>query len=569
MGQQIVYCGSCGTSLRQDDFEKGKALEVDAIPYCSKCIPASAASRLAARPGATRSSISSTKIRPVTGPPPGTRRALRGAGGTSTRWILAGAGALLALALLIALLSGGSPAPAPPPSSPPPPSTAAAEAWARLEGFAQAADPDAVLMKCEEAANALRGSAYELKLRALETRTRELKKVRDVERQLARSIEEARKFARSDARFDRPEEFRHLLNRLLAAPGGHTPEIRRILEVWEKELKDLAAAPPPAPPPRPAAGYALGAQGEVRDWLVLGPFPNAPDNGGLYQDRLHTDSAHLPAEGLAVGPVSWTRHSAPDGTVDFRKIPSVGAGDPTAPAVAFAACWLVVDAETKVKFRINADTGCRIRLNAEQIGNMPRDFEIGKDPETYVRTLLRGANLILVKVGTIGAPHRLRFRVTTTPSLTEPAPGVTVRLDPSAPRVVFRETFEGGPGRFRGASLRENALEITTKGSEVEKYTTSPVSAGTTLRFRYKAPAGLKTFCVISWSPGRKLNHWYHFQGLRTDEWTEVSVPLKEMKGGYGMDGPSIEGEVPSNLVFKFDGPSGLTLLIDDVEISE
>lgn len=571
MGRQIVYCGTCGCSLRQDDFDKGKAAEVDAIPYCSRCLPASAVAKLAARPE-TRTSISSTRIRPLTGPPPSTRRKAQG---TSIRpWVAGGAAALLVLAVLGVLLSGGSPpAAAPPAPSPAPPSTGAAEAWARLEGFAQSAEPDAVLLKCEEAANALRGSAYEPKLRALETRTRELKKAKDVERQLALSIEEARKFARADARFERPEEFRRLLDRLLAAPGAHQPEVRRIAETWEKELKEAAAAPPP-PPPAPAADFALGPQGEVRHWLVLGTFPNAPDQGGLYQESFRGEPRHAPADGLEVtrregGKLAWARHAAPDGTVDFRRIPSLGAGTSTSPAVAFAACWLVAENETKVKFRINADTGCRIRLNAEQIGNMPRDFELGKDPETYARTLLRGANLVVLKVGTIGGPHRLRFRVTTTPSLTDPAPGVTVRLAPPESRVLFRETFDAGVGRFTRGTFRENALEVTNKGVEVEKPATSPVNAATTLRFRYKAPAALKSFYILSWSFQRKVNHWYHFDGIRTGEWTTATVFLKDLKGGYRMDGPSLEGEVPSNLIFKFDGPADLSLLIDDVELSE
>ena len=584
MGHQIVYCATCGTSLRHDDFEKGKAVEVDSTPYCFACLPAPLAAKLAERRDATRSSISSTKIRPQTGPPPATRRKSQGGDRSSLLLAAAGAGALVvALVILVVLLSGGSPPPPvkPPPPAPAPLSTAAAESWARLEGFAQAAEPDAVLMKCEEAAKVLRGTPFEPRLRELEARMRAMKKSRDAERQLAQSIDDARKFASSDTRFDRPEEFRRLLDRLLATPGGHQAEIRRISDAWEKERKERAAAPPPPPPPPPsppppppapvpAAGLALGPQGEVRDWLVLGPFWNAPDHGGLYIDVLRKDETHVPAEGLEVlkkegGRVAWIRHSAPDGTLDFRRIFGAGAE----PAVAFAACWLIAANETKIKFRVNADTGCRLRENAAWIANMPLGFEFGKEPQTYTRTLVRGANFVLFKVGTIGGPHGLRFRVTTTASMTDAPPGVTVRLNTSEPRALFREPFEGGVGRFTGGAFRENALEVTNKGVQIENLTTSAIGPATTLRFRYKAPAALKTFYVVSWSMARKQNHWYHFHDIRGGEWATASVLLKELKGNFRMDGLAMEGEVPANLVFRFDGPDGLAFLIDDVEILE
>src|SRR5688572_13253731 len=111
MGQQIVYCGTCGTSLRHDDFEKGKAVEVDAIPYCRACLPAPLAEKLARRPEAARSSISSTRIRTLTGSPSGTRRKSAGEGRKSSLpYVLAGAGALV-LVLVIVFLSGGAPPP--------------------------------------------------------------------------------------------------------------------------------------------------------------------------------------------------------------------------------------------------------------------------------------------------------------------------------------------------------------------------------------------------------------------------------------------------------------------------
>lgn len=39
MGRQIVYCEGCGNSLREDDFDRGKARILDNRPFCTACRP--------------------------------------------------------------------------------------------------------------------------------------------------------------------------------------------------------------------------------------------------------------------------------------------------------------------------------------------------------------------------------------------------------------------------------------------------------------------------------------------------------------------------------------------------
>jgi hypothetical protein len=329
----------------------------------------------------------------------------------------------------------------------------------------------------------------------------------------------------------------------------------------------------------PAAGYALGPQGEICHWLLLGAFTNTPDQEQMYMDHLRPDSTHVPALGLEVnrkegGKVSWVSHSAPDGTVNFRQVAALGAGTSTAPAIAFAACWLVAENDMAIKFRVNADTGFRLRLDGEQIGNRPKGHEFGKDPETFSRTLTRGTHLIVVKVGTIGGPFGLKFRVTTTASMTERAPHVSVSLGTAPARVLLKETFESGAGLFAGGEVRDDggqkALEIRSQPVALSNFAFSRVGAGTTVRFRYKASPGIRSLTLNSWGSEHKLNHWYHVRDLKFGEWTPLTVPLKELKGGYNRDGPSLEGDQPANLIFQFDNPEGkLTLLIDDVEITE
>src|SRR5438105_1779673 len=40
MGKAIVYCQTCGNSLYEDDFDRGRASRIDNRPYCAACRPA-------------------------------------------------------------------------------------------------------------------------------------------------------------------------------------------------------------------------------------------------------------------------------------------------------------------------------------------------------------------------------------------------------------------------------------------------------------------------------------------------------------------------------------------------
>src|SRR6185295_3987987 len=72
MGKEIVYCGDCGKSLREDDFAKGKAQHLDHRPYCTGCKPLAAAP-----PSQIQTSSKLAAMKTSTGrhaPAPSTRR---------------------------------------------------------------------------------------------------------------------------------------------------------------------------------------------------------------------------------------------------------------------------------------------------------------------------------------------------------------------------------------------------------------------------------------------------------------------------------------------------------------
>lgn len=106
MGREIVYCEGCGLSLREVDFEKGRAREIDHRPWCATCRPPAAA---AAPP--SKSSI--PRILAASSSTP--RRAVPAASARSNLPVILGAagGGLLLVVIVAAAASSGRPRPSP------------------------------------------------------------------------------------------------------------------------------------------------------------------------------------------------------------------------------------------------------------------------------------------------------------------------------------------------------------------------------------------------------------------------------------------------------------------------
>ena len=122
MGRQIVYCEGCGNSLREDDFDRGKARLVDNRPFCTECRPfkegeepprRSSSGRVPAQPPMRKNA---TERVPVVNPPP--RRPSAGPAASSPIPIIAGVGGVALLVLIFAVTQSGSPPPPPPPEKP-------------------------------------------------------------------------------------------------------------------------------------------------------------------------------------------------------------------------------------------------------------------------------------------------------------------------------------------------------------------------------------------------------------------------------------------------------------------
>lgn len=621
MGRPIVYCGSCGKSLREEEFTKGRAHLLDNTPFCSTCRPLPAAATAA--PSA--SSSSSTSRSSWT---PATRRREASASGGQTSKTLAGGALLAALAVVVAigvtLHGGGTPSPAPRPADPTPaarvpeparaappraltPEEQSLAAIRNLEAFASAsADPEAILERCRETRAALTGSPHLSRVDAIESRAKEARTVLTRDRQIAMTLEGVQHLRDADPRFERREEVERLLRAAIAMAGPRKAEIEQVLEDYRRRCSDVLArrtdppsppppkeTPPPAPPevrpakpPPPAAPSRLGPydldDGAIRNWLVLGPFAARKDRQALYDhDLLKTEADHLPAAGQEVATrenrkVTWTPVTAAEGKVLFRTIESMGLGARTQePAIVFAACWLHAEKECPIKFRAAVDSGLMMWLDHKRVWNYPKGQGLSAKEEVLPATLTPGPHLVLLKVVTVGGEFGFRLRVTTPGG--ERVSGIRVwNQVPVAQKILFAENFNAGRGPFIGGETAAGgadgtlALAVPRSGSWIDGKLPQPSASTWTLRFKAKPLRELTQFEVLIWSGRPGVSYWYHIRGLKRDEWNPIEVKASQLNRDWHGKGQTFEGDTAQVLKFYFDDsvPDG-SVLIDDVEVSE
>src|SRR5262245_19128005 len=418
MGKEIVYCGDCGQSLREDDFTKGKAHHIDHRPFCTACKPLPASSPAPYETSSKLAALSkSSSSRVASAPAPSTRR--RPAQAESSRLPLMIAGGCIAAAIVLILIftlssSGPTPripeppAPAPavvgPPKAAPKPTPAApdvdkaAAALKELETLVSASSaPIAVLQRCDEIRPLLKGTPHEARLKAIEDRAREERRVQ----QLEASLEEVKRLRALDPGYERKEEIVRLLNATLTLSGSRRSEVEETLRAYQRDAQAYVPAataakqplpPNPSPSPIPSAsGQPLGpfdtdATGCVNHWLVIGPFPNRAHRDGLYDgDLLSPEAQHIPVAGKEVaardGPrPRWTPTVVTDGKVYFRKVLDP-APKPAAPGIAFAACWIEAEQDLEVKFKMYAEAGFIMFLDHQRARNQPGGHMFGEEED--------------------------------------------------------------------------------------------------------------------------------------------------------------------------------------------
>jgi hypothetical protein len=147
-------------------------------------------------------------------------------------------------------------------------------------------------------------------------------------------------------------------------------------------------------------------------------------------------------------------------------------------------------------------------------------------------------------------------------------PGRTALAEKLPEKVVYSETFDSGPGPFK-AEVQDGALALPPKGASAWNAWKTPVGETTTVRFRVKPLVDVEQITVMIWSDKLKDNGRFYVTGLKKGEWKDVRFKAIEVRQGWAMDGPSIDGSLLNNLTLNFEGAPEARVLVDDVEIRE
>jgi predicted esterase len=177
-----------------------------------------------------------------------------------------------------------------------------------------------------------------------------------------------------------------------------------LLLVWQAGPPTWSAAAPPGVPI-----HILGSDGFVRDWLILGQFPNpkeklaAPD-GGYATDYLTSLGGEAKAQlrpetRIALpepsGGMAQTRRAqtAPTGIFHFESV--FGKTD---YQVAYAFCYVRSDKDQKVTGYFGSNDDAKIWINGTLVHQFPEGRSCTPRQDTFTVQLNEGLNPLLVKI---------------------------------------------------------------------------------------------------------------------------------------------------------------------------
>jgi hypothetical protein len=406
---EIVYCGGCGKVLRGDDFTRGHAVMLDHRPWCAECKPPDKTPILSAAPSAEarRSGSSAKHPRIVVGT--GRHEAVRPA---SNKTLYLGIGAAGAAFLVIALALGSSSRPpateraGKPPVEQPrrAPESAEAERVLRdLEQFASLAPPEKILARCEEQAGKVRGTPQEQRFREIEAAARTQQKQRGQETQLTKELDALRKMIDEDPRFARSDEIVKRLKAAREIAGGRAPELDRRLADYQRSRQE-------SPHEKREGPFFEDAEGFLRNWLVLGVFPNDKDKG-LDVDFLKTETAADPVTGQAVGKLKWAAYASPEAKIDFFLVGHLNIKPPKDYVIAYAYCVVQVPEQIAAEVRLGSDDGQMLWIDGTLVGKLHKPRALKIDEDRYAVPLSPGLHRILLKVDQHSKAYEFAMRI--------------------------------------------------------------------------------------------------------------------------------------------------------------
>ena len=105
-----------------------------------------------------------------------------------------------------------------------------------------------------------------------------------------------------------------------------------------------------------------------------------------------------------------------------------------------------------------------------------------------------------------------------------------------------------------GGAGGSEAYAFPSEGASNWQTFSTPVKDSTTVRFKLKPLGDIGEVTVLIWSKKQKDNCRYRIGGLKKGQWREVEFRAIEARVGWGMKGPSLEGDVLDNFKLLFEG---------------
>jgi len=153
----------------------------------------------------------------------------------------------------------------------------------------------------------------------------------------------------------------------------------------------------------------------ITDWLVCGPFPFERGLSQFLADYLteHGGEANIrPKEGMThsvkgLGKVSWQRHSAPDGVLDFVALMAKQVGEERPKfwqlryGLAYAYTEIQSDRPQKALLLFGSEDWLSVWLNGELVHENFVYRHLVQDKDAVLVNLRKGSNRLLVKVARI------------------------------------------------------------------------------------------------------------------------------------------------------------------------
>ncbi|MBQ7394978.1 MAG: carbohydrate binding domain-containing protein [Lentisphaeria bacterium] len=196
--------------------------------------------------------------------------------------------------------------------------------------------------------------------------------------------------------------------------------------------------------------FAPGKNGEICNFLILGPFPNPgtadtgwyaaskdllaayggennviPQFGKKYLMKIEENSNYLPGEYQ----IRWKQLHSATGKADINNLQLEEAGitgTPPSHVAAIAGCEIISEREQQITLSVGSDDGYIIYLNGREIGRSLTARALSPDQEQYQVTLKKGTNILLIK--TLQESGFWQFMVKLIGADNKPAKGVKIFL---------------------------------------------------------------------------------------------------------------------------------------------